>query len=350
MAIEDCDALIAVMGATGVGKSTFVNLVSGSELAVGEGLRSCTAEVQVSRRFTLDGRSIVLLDTPGFDDTLLSDTEILKRIAAFLASSYRSNKTLTAILYLHRISDTRMGGTSRRNFSMFRALCGDKSLASVVLVTTMWNTVARDKAEARERELRTDEKMFAPVLAKGARMMRNEGSLENARQILSSVLGNANVVLEIQTEIVVQGKSVEMTRAQAELEAEEVRKTREKQEEEARLQREAAAAALRAQEEQKVREVEEAKRAQEEAERKAREEQERQQREREAARAHEEERLRQVERKLAEEAEARKREEERLQRIREDKARQEREAEEQRRRQQAEIDRLRRRNDDCRIF
>ena len=95
------------MGATGTGKSTvscswavryrresssicltqFINLISGSDLGVGRGLRSCTGAVQVAGAFNLDGRSVVLIDTPGFDDTVRSDTDVLKMIAAFLATS-----------------------------------------------------------------------------------------------------------------------------------------------------------------------------------------------------------------------------------------------------------------------
>jgi hypothetical protein len=43
--------------------------------------------VQVAGAFDLDGRRVVLIDTPGFDDTTRSDTDILKMIAAFLATS-----------------------------------------------------------------------------------------------------------------------------------------------------------------------------------------------------------------------------------------------------------------------
>lgn len=93
----------SVMGATGTGKSSvsasvicraecgqqhqqFINLASGSQLPVGSGLRSCTASVARSKTFELWGRPITLLDTPGFDDTNVSDTDILKMIALYLAS------------------------------------------------------------------------------------------------------------------------------------------------------------------------------------------------------------------------------------------------------------------------
>jgi len=50
-------------------------------------LESCTPEVQLADEFTLDRRRVVLIDTPGFDDTTKSDTDILNKIAAFLTTT-----------------------------------------------------------------------------------------------------------------------------------------------------------------------------------------------------------------------------------------------------------------------
>lgn len=62
----------------------FINLASGSSFGVGHGIQSCTNAVQVTSGFDLDGRRVVLIDTPGFDDTTLSDSDVLRMIAAFL--------------------------------------------------------------------------------------------------------------------------------------------------------------------------------------------------------------------------------------------------------------------------
>lgn len=50
------------------------------------GLGSCTHEVKLADEFILDGKGVTLIDTPGFDDTSKSDADILKMIAAFLAT------------------------------------------------------------------------------------------------------------------------------------------------------------------------------------------------------------------------------------------------------------------------
>lgn len=54
------------------------------------GLESCTNEVQTSQSFMLDGKRVVLVDTPGFDDTTKSDTDVLKMIAAYLQTMFVS--------------------------------------------------------------------------------------------------------------------------------------------------------------------------------------------------------------------------------------------------------------------
>ena len=48
-------------------------------------VKSCTAEVRVVDEFIFDRKAVFLIDTPGFDDTTESDTDILKLIALFLA-------------------------------------------------------------------------------------------------------------------------------------------------------------------------------------------------------------------------------------------------------------------------
>ena len=51
------------------------------------GLRSCTSKVETGDTFELFGKSITLIDTPGFDDTTMSDTDILKMIALYLSTT-----------------------------------------------------------------------------------------------------------------------------------------------------------------------------------------------------------------------------------------------------------------------
>lgn len=80
--------LVAVMGPTGSGKSSFINAASGTaKNKVGHKLKSETNDVQTTE-FELDPHNhVMLIDTPGFDDTKLSDADVLQKIANFMQSS-----------------------------------------------------------------------------------------------------------------------------------------------------------------------------------------------------------------------------------------------------------------------
>lgn len=125
----------------------------------------------------------------------------------------RQNQKLHGVIYLHRITDNRMGGTALRNFRMFRELCGIKALASCVIVLNMWNEVSEDVATARERELRETDIFFKPAMDAGASMLHHTNSPSSAQEILRDVVKKEPVVLQIQEEIVEQGKPIYETSA-----------------------------------------------------------------------------------------------------------------------------------------
>lgn len=180
---------------------------------MGTGLESQTYAVEFSKQFSLEKSQVTLIDTPGFDDTTKSDAEVLKAIAEFLARMRRQNQKLHGVIYLHRITDNRMGGTALRNFRMFRELCGIKALASCVIVLNMWNEVSEDVATARERELRETDIFFKPAMDAGASMLHHTNSPSSAQEILRDVVKKEPVVLQIQEEIVEQGKPIYETSA-----------------------------------------------------------------------------------------------------------------------------------------
>ncbi|KAJ4485384.1 hypothetical protein J3R30DRAFT_3439108 [Lentinula aciculospora] len=135
---------IAIMGGTGTGKTTFTSLVGGSKFLVGDGLESCTKYIQ-TQNFTFNDRNVTLIDVPGFDDTNQSDADILKMIADFLASEYKANRRLSGIMYLHRISDVRMGGASKRNSPCSKSFAGK-------MLSRMWQLSQRGGIR-RKRQL-----------------------------------------------------------------------------------------------------------------------------------------------------------------------------------------------------
>ncbi|PCH42103.1 nucleoside triphosphate hydrolase protein [Wolfiporia cocos MD-104 SS10] len=265
---------IMVMGPTGVGKTTFINLASGSTLRVGAGLESVTDCVQLSQPFELDQWTITLVDTPGFDDTSKSDTEILTMISDYLAIIAKKKETLSGVLYMHRITDNRVGGIALRNFRMFMQLCGEKALPNAAIVLNMWNEVSESVRIARRDELLGNEKFFKPAVAAGATSFEHDNTLESAQRILRCIAAKHPEMLLIQQEIVKQHKSVCETSAGMALLgelAEQEKKHRERLKE---VQKEIEEA-IRQQDEEDRRELEETQRRLESARHKLLNEQQR---------------------------------------------------------------------------
>ncbi|KAH7079741.1 P-loop containing nucleoside triphosphate hydrolase protein [Paraphoma chrysanthemicola] len=244
---------IAVMGITGVGKSTFIERVIGKKsVKIGHGLQSETSEVS-GHSVSIQGKNYMLIDTPGFDDTHLSDADVLKMIAEWLVSSYRSGTKLSAILYVHAITETRMQGTALRNIRMFKELCGEKFYENVTFGTSCWSLMEHEKAVEREEELKSHPRFWKPMLDLGSKVVRLPDSQEAARALVTQIANHEAVALRIQEEIVDEGVSFEQSSATKVFEA-DCDKLREEHEaqiqalklEQARLAEEAEQRRLRA--------------------------------------------------------------------------------------------------------
>ena len=214
-----------------------------------------------SYTFEHEGYDIVLVDTPGFDDTTRSETQVLAEIATWLKITYaREPKIrLSGIIYLHSMLHNRMQGSALRNLRMFRELCGEQPLRNVVLATSFWNKVDVADGNRFEDELRTDNDFWAPMIARGAWMARFNGNRESALQIILTLVPRQPVTLEIQRELVDDSKELIDTAAGHAVNEELQRLTKKTQEEIARVRAETAEAM-----EQKDQEMEEVLRLQQE--------------------------------------------------------------------------------------
>ncbi|KAL4066504.1 P-loop containing nucleoside triphosphate hydrolase protein, partial [Scleroderma citrinum] len=128
----------SVIGPTGTGKSTFIDRAIGrADTRDSHDLVSLTKKIRAVRCPHPDGeRNIVFVDTPGFDDTFVSDTQILRNIAEWLKSTYKQKVLLSSLLYFHRVSDNRVAGTPLRNLNMFNELRGRDNFKNIVFVIT----------------------------------------------------------------------------------------------------------------------------------------------------------------------------------------------------------------------
>ncbi|PUU76907.1 P-loop containing nucleoside triphosphate hydrolase protein [Tuber borchii] len=194
------EVIIAVMGVTGTGKSYFIREVSGiSDVEVSSKLHSCTAEVK-PYSFPYAGAKITLVDTPGFNDTVKSDAAVLRDICTWMSSNYRKGKLLSGIIYLHRITDVRMDGSSVKYVKMFQKLCGPDALKNVLLTTTRWSDVTQEQGESREGDLQGGD-FWGGLITEGAAVARFMGTRESGLELLDKLMGNEPKPLDIQDQM-----------------------------------------------------------------------------------------------------------------------------------------------------
>ena len=129
----------------------------------------------------------MLVDTPGFSDTVRSDTEILGLLVDWMKESY-GERHISGLIYLHDISGARMTGSVLTNLRMFRRLCGDDNVRNVILATTKWEITPQKNAVLRERDLCSDEGFWGLMMKHGSMVRRFPNTEASARSLVEELL------------------------------------------------------------------------------------------------------------------------------------------------------------------
>ncbi|KAM0268876.1 hypothetical protein ACHAQH_009890 [Verticillium albo-atrum] len=192
----------------------------GYDVGIGHDLQSQTSEVCIFTKEYTSGSGKTtryhLIDTPGFDNSSRTDSEVLKSLSEFLAEQYRKDIKLAGIIYLHRITDVRMTSSAVTNFSMFKKLCGGAFFPQIVLATTRWDDLSGGKEEGHRREaalIDTDD-WWGLMAKRGSKVFRFKGTEASAKEIIFH-LGSLRLqaAMKIQTEMVDENKSFDATSA-----------------------------------------------------------------------------------------------------------------------------------------
>ena len=164
-------------------------------------LVAVTSEVQ-SYDFEHQGKHLTLVDTPGFDDSTISDRDILLKLLEWVKAKLSNSHKLNGILYLHRIDAPRMQGSSLRNFSVFKQLCGDSFYKNVMLGTTCWDLLdSAATGERRETELKGEGGFWHSLVQKGSQVVRIPQDAASARQLVLDVAARAPATMKCQVEL-----------------------------------------------------------------------------------------------------------------------------------------------------
>ncbi|CAE6403897.1 hypothetical protein ACGC1H_005842 [Rhizoctonia solani] len=221
---EDNLKTVLVCGASGAGKSKFINTATGGDLTIGHGIDSETDRV-VDTGIPLlkyGDNYVQLVDTPGFQDTRDGDeVPVFKNITEWLAARYTAKIRIVGFIYLRSIQEPRVLRAETRLIQMFRDLCGDDCLDRVVVVTNRWQPDADEEEVRREQEIITDIKRFGSTGNKKVQVRRlpNKYRTQHAQQIAGIFATYTPVTLQVQREIVDGGATFIETTAGAHIAA-----------------------------------------------------------------------------------------------------------------------------------
>jgi hypothetical protein len=151
---------------------------------------------------TLKCRNFLIFDTPGFDDSRLSDREILRILVTWLETSLRAGEKLAGIMYFYRITDPRMQGSALTNLQTFKKLCGQDCFSNIILGTSFWGAVDKTIGEEREKQLKENGDFWAGMVRRGSGILRIPETQQKARDLIFRFAGNKPSVLQSQRETV----------------------------------------------------------------------------------------------------------------------------------------------------
>ncbi|EDR11205.1 uncharacterized protein LACBIDRAFT_293344 [Laccaria bicolor S238N-H82] len=169
--------VILLMGCTGSGKTTFINtfLEEDKQLRTGDDLESVTQDI-ASAQAVIGGREVMLVDTPGFDDTFRPEMTIAATIADWLAERYsaQGGAVINGIIYMRDIRKVRMTGTDIANRTMFEKLIGEENFKNVRLMTSFWppSSDIEGTLDCEKREGMLMQKFWRDMAARGSTTAR----------------------------------------------------------------------------------------------------------------------------------------------------------------------------------
>ncbi|KAK1752622.1 GTP-binding protein A [Echria macrotheca] len=199
--------MVVIVGMTGAGKSTFTSLASGQQVKIGDGLEPCTQDPRAVR-FMLDEREVILIDTPGFDDSQRNDLEILEDIAKWMArEGLTKNHSVDGLILLHPITDLEDSrdrekrGLEKRRTRLIQSILGPDAYERVVIATTMWGVYDSwgEKRAERMLRFRREYGVWRAFCAGGATVTKHDNTPESAHTIIRSIMDKSRGLERVDT-------------------------------------------------------------------------------------------------------------------------------------------------------
>jgi len=161
---------------------------------------------------TYNGRTVHLIDTPGFNGTYRPDGETLQELAFWLISAFQRQIQISGIVYLHQITAPRLEGSSVRGLNAFKALCGEENYPGIVLATTRWDEVDDDEGKSRQEELCSKAYFWGDLKKGGCHITTLSVGRPSALKVIEHIVNqDRRLTLCLQRQMILENKPIHET-------------------------------------------------------------------------------------------------------------------------------------------
>lgn len=164
----------------------------------------------------MDGRRIVLIDTPGFGNESRTDVDILEDIAKWMAKKgYLTGKNqLDGLILLHPVTMHRPDGDARKRTKLLQNFLGQNAYKRVIIATTKWE-ILKDDNDVNSGLKAWEKDIWYDLVRQGVKIRKHYNNPVSALCIIEEIIALSQKYgkLEplIQTELVKDPRLIKTT-------------------------------------------------------------------------------------------------------------------------------------------
>ncbi|KAH7336826.1 hypothetical protein B0J17DRAFT_444685 [Rhizoctonia solani] len=188
---------LLVLGRSGSGKSYHIE----NAFCKKRGTFQCSyynTTTTKSKAISISGHRFKFIDTPGFDNPCMSDTEVLAEIGDYFLHPERVSLRISGILYVHQAGDSvRSRALSRIFAALSGAFLGPVGLSRLTILVACDNIRAVNFGVIEE--LRHSSSAFSRLIAPGTRIEIFDPERNGFQDVLRSYSSKRSITLPIQS-------------------------------------------------------------------------------------------------------------------------------------------------------
>ncbi|KDN40997.1 hypothetical protein RSAG8_07703, partial [Rhizoctonia solani AG-8 WAC10335] len=195
---------ILVLGTQGCGKSSLINAaLKEPAREISNGYEPATKDFHY-HGLHAGNHNFMLIDSPGLDNTSMSDAEVFTKLIQFLCCG-KTPAMIAGVIYLHA-QDTRLGsGVLKKNLQLIKHLLGDSFLQRLTILLVPRSGEQADHQEL-VRPLLHPKSPFYALYDSGAQFNISALETQPIRNMLHSYVGKAPVPMSVQNELCRPGR------------------------------------------------------------------------------------------------------------------------------------------------